>query len=75
MPEQKNITYSELEKGGYLQVRESKVTYVASKKSYNIKDPEEPVRASFYLELIEKYKYPPHRIDQEVIVPSASLLR
>ena len=40
-----------------------------SKKSYNITDPEEQVRVSFYYELIKKYQYPKERIDLEVIVP------
>ena len=40
--------------------------YIAQKKSYTYTDPEEPVRARVYVKLIEKYKYPPNRIDLEV---------
>lgn len=40
-----------------------------AKKSYNIADPEEQVRASFYYELTKKYQYPKERVDLEVIVP------
>lgn len=38
-------------------------------KSYVWNDPEEPVRAECYAELIEKFNYPPERIDLEVEVP------
>jgi len=47
----------------------SKITYTAIDKIYSFKNPEEKVRASFYVELIEKYKYSPERINTEVIVP------
>lgn len=54
---------------GLLKVSEDKVEYLTQKKSYKITNPEEEVRASFYVELIKKYKYPKERIDLEVIVP------
>mgnify|MGYP000362651114 CR=1 FL=1 len=57
------------EKEGLLRVSGKKIEYLAVKKSYNIADPEEQVRASFYYELIKKYQYPKERIDLEVIVP------
>jgi type I restriction enzyme M protein len=38
-------------------------------KEYNLKRPEEQVRAEFYSELIYKYKYEAKRIDLEVEVP------
>jgi len=47
----------------------SKIIYVAIDKTYSFKNPEEKIRASFYVELIEKYKYPPERVDTEVVVP------
>lgn len=47
----------------------SRITYNTIGKTYNFKDPEEKVRTSFYIELIEKYKYLPQRIKTEVIVP------
>ena len=46
-----------------------KVTYNAIDKTYSFKNPEEKVRASFYVELIEKYSYPENRLDTEVVVP------
>jgi len=46
----------------------AKVTYNAIDKTYSYKNPEEKVRASFYVELIEKYKYPENRLDTEVVV-------
>lgn len=54
---------------GLFSVSGKKIEYLAIKKSYTIADPEEEVRASFYLELIKKYQYPKERIDLEVIVP------
>ena len=56
------------EEKGLLKVGENKVEYVAIRKGYKITDPEELVRASYYTELITKYKYPEARIDLEVIV-------
>lgn len=57
------------ESEGLLRVNGKKVEYLTVKKSYNITDPEEQVRAFFYYELIKKYQYPKERIDLEVIVP------
>jgi len=57
------------EKKGLFVVKDGRITYKAIKKSYNFKDPEEKVRAEFYLELVEKYKYPAKRIRTEVEVP------
>lgn len=54
---------------GLLRVREDKVEYVSIGKTYKITDPEELVRASYYTELVTKYKYPKGRIDLEVVVP------
>lgn len=47
----------------------SKITYSELDKTYSFKNPEEKVRASFYVELIEKYSYPENRLDTEVVVP------
>jgi type I restriction enzyme M protein len=52
-----------------LAVKDGKITYKTSEKTYSYKNPEEEVRAAFYLELVKKYKYPPERIDLEIIVP------
>jgi type I restriction enzyme M protein len=57
------------EKNGFFKVSGKKIEYLTVKKSYNITDPEEWVRVSFYYELIKKYQYPEERIDLEVIVP------
>ena len=45
---------------------DNRITYNASGKTYNFKDPEEKVRAQVYIELIDKYKYNPRRINQEI---------
>ena len=37
--------------------------------SDNYRDPEEKVRAEFFVELVERYQYRPERIDFEVEVP------
>ena len=47
----------------------TKITYNKIEKTYSFKNPEEKVRASFYVELIEKYDYPENRLDTEVVVP------
>jgi len=47
----------------------TKITYIGIDKTYSFKNPEEKVRASFYVELIERYKYPEIRLDTEVVVP------
>jgi len=47
----------------------SKITYIASSKRYNFIDPEEKVRAEYYYDLLEKYKYPALRIAFEVEMP------
>jgi len=57
------------EEKGLLKISENKVEYVSIRKTYKITDPEELVRASYYTELITKYKYPKARIDLEVVVP------
>jgi type I restriction enzyme M protein len=46
----------------------TKIKYIAADKNYKITDPEERVRAAFYVELITKYQYPKKRIDLEVSV-------
>ena len=48
---------------------DNRVKYVAQDKRYDFRGPEEKVRASFYVELVEKYKYPSNRLDLEVVVP------
>ena len=47
----------------------NKITYKKIDKSYKFTHPEEPVRAKYYLELVEKYGYEWPRIDFEVSVP------
>jgi type I restriction enzyme M protein len=54
---------------GYITIKENRIYYNASGKSYNFKDPEEKVRAQAYVELIEKYKYPDRRIEPEIYPP------
>lgn len=45
------------------------IYYTAPDKKYKFTDPEEEVRAKYYVELIERYQYPEDRIDLEVSVP------
>ena len=56
---------------GYIEILndETTVHYVVPDKRYKFTDPEERVRASYYVELIERYQYPENRIDLEVTVP------
>ena len=46
-----------------------RIEYPVLDKSYKFTNPEEPVRASYYVELVKKYAYGLDRIDFEVIVP------
>ena len=56
---------------GYIRLidEETRIHYVAPDKTYKFTDPEEQVRARYYVELIERYQYPQTRIDLEVSVP------
>ena len=56
---------------GYIQILDQGTTihYVVPDKRYRFKDPEEQIRASYYVELIERYQYPETRINLEVKVP------
>ena len=56
---------------GYIEFLNERTTirYVAPDKKYRFTDPEEQVRAKFYVELIEHFQYSQNRIDLEVTVP------
>ena len=47
----------------------SKIQYQPSGHKENINDPEEKVRAEYYVDLIEKYHYPAQRIELETEMP------
>ena len=56
---------------GYIQILNEGaiIHYIVPDKRYRFTDPEEEVRARYYVELIERYQYPETRIDLEVAVP------
>ena len=56
---------------GYIELLDKRTTihYVAPGKKYKFTDPEEEIRARYYVELIERYQYPENKIDLEVAVP------
>ncbi len=56
---------------GYIRFNQDnkKITYTHCNKTYNFQDPEEKVRAEYYVELIEKYQYEPKKINLEIVVP------
>ncbi len=56
---------------GYIEFLNERTTirYIAPDKKYRFTDPEEQVRARFYVELIEHFQYSQNRIDLEVTVP------
>ncbi len=56
---------------GYIKISENekKITYVKQDKTYTYTDPEEKVRAVYYVELIEKYQYKPELFKLEHKVP------
>jgi type I restriction enzyme M protein len=58
-------------KKGYIELLdlEKKVKYIHCNKTYKYTDPEEQVRANYYIELIEKYQYDPKKINLEITVP------
>lgn len=59
------------EQKGYFSISEdgTKIEYLASRHKENLKDPEEKVRAEYYVDLIEKYQYPVNRIELEEEMP------
>ena len=59
------------EQKGYIELLNEKTTirYVVPNKTYRFTDPEEQVRARFYVELIELFQYSQNRIALEVRVP------
>jgi len=54
---------------GLIKIEDNKIEYIQNGKKYVYSDPEEVVRAEVYVELVEKYKYPPKKIDFEVLPP------
>lgn len=58
-------------KKGYIKINKdsTKITYVEQGKTYVFTDPEEKVRANFYVELIEKYQYQSKFMALELTVP------
>lgn len=65
-----NITNGE--KAGIISLNDdkSRITYHCNRDyTTNFKNPEEKVRASYFVELIQTYQYPAKRIDIEVTVP------
>jgi len=52
-----------------IKIKGDYIFYLVQNKQYKFTDPEEPVRATTYLELIYRYKYNPQRIDLEVYPP------
>ena len=59
------------EQKGYIEFLNERTTirYITPDKKYRFTDPEEQVRARFYVELIELFQYAQNRIDLEVRVP------
>lgn len=75
-PKQGSILERNIERGqkaGILEFKDperKRIIYNAcQKKEYRFADPEEIVRASYFVELVLDYKYPQSRIDLEVTVP------
>jgi len=57
------------EQKGYISQDGNRIKYLATGKSYNFSNPEEKVRAEYYMGLIEKYNYPKKRIELEAEMP------
>jgi type I restriction enzyme M protein len=58
-----------LEKGIIHVNHDHKIITYPNGKSYNFEDPEELIRAAIFIELVDKYGYPPARLDTEVYPP------
>jgi len=58
------------QKKGLIRLAGARIEYCIQGKAYQFTDPEEPVRAAAYVELAERYVYPPERIDFEQQAPS-----
>ncbi|QSR86106.1 type I restriction enzyme HsdR N-terminal domain-containing protein [Candidatus Methylacidiphilum infernorum] len=56
------------ESKGYLSIKDNRINYAGNKKAYDF-NALKKIRASHYIELVEKYKYPEKRLDTEVIGP------
>ncbi|HXF44433.1 MAG TPA: N-6 DNA methylase [Candidatus Paceibacterota bacterium] len=59
------------EKKGYFRLHNggTKIEYLPSCHKENLNDPEEKVRAEYYYDLIEKYRYPAERLGLEIEMP------
>ena len=59
------------EQKGYIKLIDegTRIHYISPDKKYKFTDPEEQVRARYYVELIERYQYPENKIDLEWTVP------
>jgi len=53
-------------KEGLIKIKDSRIEYSAQRKSYDLTDPKEQVRARTYVTLTTSYKYPPHRMALDV---------
>ncbi len=60
----KQERFSEIWIGGY-----SLSIIREAARSYDFKDPKEKIRVKYYYELIEKYGYPPEKIEFDVRIP------
>lgn len=47
----------------------NQIKYILQNKIYKYSDPEEKVRAEYYIELVKNYQYDPKKIDFEITVP------
>ena len=68
----KSESQNYLEQGqrqGYFVLDGQGIKYLPSGQRYDFSAPKERVRARFYFDLIEKYQYPPERIEFAVVVP------
>ena len=73
--EEDSVFFENIKRGiekGYISLENdwSRITYHCSRDySTSFKNPEEKIRASYFVELILDYKYPKNKIDIEVTVP------
>lgn len=72
MQESDSQKFIDAERKGLIRFHDERkrIEYVALKRTERFSDPEEVVRALYYIDLITKYNYPSNRIEMETEMPS-----
>ena len=55
---------------GLIRIQDDRISYIIQGKTYDFTDPEEPIRARTYCNLVFNFEYSANRIDFEVVAPA-----